>query len=387
MKFVYFIIICVVIYLYIKSYDHFDVTAYNDDYIKNDKSAFDLTTINDILVKHNKDSIPVNFKETYRKLPDYIQFPWKKIFNKNILERFTDVFSEHKTYNIIKDMYDIYSYDINNRRNFVFKVDIKNDTLKWATTFKIFAIIDNIQNFLTDTGDYIQQIDGVFESKLQKNINVIAIVMDLLPLTSEINGFADQTGYEDFTKFYTIKNTLSLMDPFLTSGKDMLITPKMRMDFESELKMREERDKDKLRPGFCYNINGKVNTKEECTSSGGVWDYPPKNSEECPYYSSNKNYPNNFGGLQGDKCNLPRNMQLVGNRNYSANPEYAPICYNCNPQNSKMIGEGTLGFCCEDQKDKTRYSKLTSPDYAFNGDQEIRNKYSDRFTMLGLSIN
>lgn len=383
--------------MFLNSYDHFDITAYNDSYVREDDLntlyVREIIEINEMLEQTNKEPFPVNFRETYQKIPGYIRFPWQKMFNKNVILAFGESFGKNKKYRdnvlmVVKDMYDIYWYDIDDRRNFVFNIDVRNDTLKWTREFKVFAVLNNVKNFLTDTGDYITEIDDQFTKDLQNNIEINSLSLEVSTLTLGTKGFGDAIGSEYFQDFYMIRNTLHLMDPFVTSGKDMVISEEMIKDFDLELKRREELQKDRSQGGFCYNTtNVTANTREECIDSGGIWDYPPNSSDECPYYSANENYPNNFGGLVGDKCQLPKNMELIGNRNYSVNPEYTPLCYNCDPQSSRMYGQGTLGFCCEDQNDKTKYPMLITPDYAFDGDKELRNKYSDRFAFRGLSIN
>jgi hypothetical protein len=51
-----------------------------------------------------------------------------------------------------------------------------------------------------------------------------------------------------------------------------------------------------------------------------------------------------------------------------------------------MYDDGTLGFCCEDQNDKSKYPQLITPDYAFDGDQDTRIKYSDELRLKGLNV-
>ena len=126
--------------------------------------------------------------------------------------------------------------------------------------------------------------------------------------------------------------------------------------------------------GFCFNTtNVRAKTEEECQDSQGVWDVPPKDDMDCPYYKANKNYPNEFGGIRNNICTFPQNMQVIGYKNYSADLQYLPLCYNCD---NKLIGKGSLGNCCEEQKDKLKYPNLLSPDYAYIGDTELRRSYN-----------
>ena len=40
--------------------------------------------------------------------------------------------------------------------------------------------------------------------------------------------------------YYQIKNVLGLMDPFITSGRDMIITSEMKKDFDKEIISKKE---------------------------------------------------------------------------------------------------------------------------------------------------
>ena len=108
---------------------------------------------------------------------------------------------------------------------------------------------------------------------------------------------------------------------------------------------------------ICQSKNNGIGQKTET----GVWDRNCSDDKECPFYKSNKNYKNNFGGCIKGRCQLPINMVSVSPHFYDETKK--PLCYNC-------IGESNN--CCEDQKDKSKYPRLASPDYAFQGDQNIR---------------
>jgi hypothetical protein len=278
-------------------------------------------------------------------------------------------------------MYDIRWKDIEGSRHFVFNIDINNDTLKWTRRLRMYIVVKDIKRFLTDTGEYIQTNNFNLQGT---EINTIALEESTVRLL--IGGIDAEIGNEKYYNYYNIKNVLYLTDPFLTSGKDMTITDKMRKDFKDalEIKKRIQEEKLKSKGGFCYNTSNLLaDTKEECIDSGGIWDYVPDNSYECPYYRANENYPNDFGGLSGDKCQFPKNMQIIGNRNFSKNPKYLPLCYNCK---NKLIKQGSLGFCCDDQNDKKKYPGLLTPDYAFIGDNKLRKKYANNLAQKRLKV-
>ena len=375
--------------------EYFDVSFYNDSYVPNDQDTLyqtEIKELNEIFEQVNTENFP-DYRNVYSKLPGYLKFPWQKLVNSLVITVLKDVFSKSKKYrdsklSVVKDMYNIYLYDDNsNNRHIVFTVDVRNETLKWTRKIKFYAILNNLSNFLTDTGDYTTDINIDFEKAFLSNLSIRTISLEESTVTLLVKGVDDKIGKEDYYNYYIIKNTLHLMDPYITSGESMVITDDMRRNFDSGLKEREQREKKRSLSGFCYNTtNLTANTKEECIDSGGIWDYPPENSYECPYYSANENYPNSFGNLVGDKCQLPKNMQIIGHRNYSLDPKLSPLCYNCNPDTSIMYGDGTLGFCCEDQNDKSKYPQLITPDYAFDNDQDLRIKYFDNLRLKGLNV-
>ena len=142
----------------------------------------------------------------------------------------------------------------------------------------------------------------------------------------------------------------------------------------------------------CFNtdINSKqtllnYDTKTLCESSidhygrqkpVGIYDKPCEKDDECPFYKSNKNYDNNFGGCINGKCELPTNMRNVGYHYYSYNKNYSPLCYNCKKGKEKYnILSSTLDNCCNEQFDKKKYPNLKGPDYSFKDDVLNRINY------------
>jgi hypothetical protein len=383
-------IILLVLYIYFfLPIEGFNVTSYNDSKVPLNKQdtlyETEMKTLNEIFEQTNLQGFPEVY--SFQKYPNYLKLPIQSLFSEILLQRLNDIFSKNENYKkskfvIIKDMYDINWKDIETSRHFVFNIDVQNKTFNWAKRLRVYVIVNDIKSFLTDTGEYFEQID----KNLLSNIIVNTIALEESTVRLLIGGRDDEIDKENYYNYYNIKNVLYLMDPFLTSGKDMVITEKMRLDFKNvlQIKKRIEEEKLKSKGGFCYNTSNLIaNTKEECVDSGGIWDYIPENSYECPYYRSNENYPNDFGKLSGDKCQLPKNMQIIGNRNYSSDPKYKPLCYNCK---SNLFGEGSLGFCCDEQNDKEKYPELITPDYAFIGDNILRKKYADTLAQKTLNV-
>jgi hypothetical protein len=106
----------------------------------------------------------------------------------------------------------------------------------------------------------------------------------------------------------------------------------------------------------------------------GVYDSPCKKNEDCPFYKSNQNYPNEFGKcLETGYCELPVNMERIGYKYFKNKKDYKPLCYNCD---SKELRIGTsLNDCCSKQYNKEQYPFLKSPDYAFQDDFLDRKNY------------
>jgi hypothetical protein len=98
----------------------------------------------------------------------------------------------------------------------------------------------------------------------------------------------------------------------------------------------------------------------------GIWDGPCQKNEECPFYKTNKNYDNEFGGCQNGVCEMPLGINRIGFTKYS---DTKPLCYNC--------PIGTYSKCCQQQhldslKDN---AKILSPDLVFLNDCETNGKY------------
>jgi hypothetical protein len=96
-----------------------------------------------------------------------------------------------------------------------------------------------------------------------------------------------------------------------------------------------------------------------------IWDRRCERNEECPFYQSNKNYKNYFGGCIDGFCQMPLGVKPLGYRQYDLSTK--PMCHRCkDPLNP---------FCCEDQKNKATYSEMVSPDYAFPLDEHARFRF------------
>jgi len=162
-------------------------------------------------------------------------------------------------------------------------------------------------------------------------------------------------------------------------------------DFIVDL-VKKRKDEFKLDNQYaCFNINIDNDStflpyfsRDTCESSldpfgrskaVGIYDKPCKEDKECPFFQSNKNYPNNFGGCINGKCQLPINMTNIGYHYYTSNSNNNPLCYNCGEKKFN-ITSSELGDCCYEQNNKKKYPFLKSPDYAFKDDLLPRNNYN-----------
>ena len=99
-----------------------------------------------------------------------------------------------------------------------------------------------------------------------------------------------------------------------------------------------------------YKKTRKTNWNEICTYNS-----------DCPYYKANMNYYNHRGKCINNKCEMP-----LSDTNKL-------LCHNCKPRDTN---------CCENQKDRTQYPKLKSPDYAFYSDILFRyNTISQKYKL------
>ncbi len=372
---IYIIIICLLFFVFIKR-ETFSIIPSNG-FINNDNNDDNKS----VELKSFTQIQDINSKINIQKFPEYETiFQKDPIFDKTLGDRFNKKIIDYlnnklsiSNLEIVKGIYNVYYIDKDNNRHFVFDIDIKNINENWIYTFKCYIIVKNINNILVDS----------IESNI--DFEIIDMMIDI-PKDFNIKPVEENIGNEGYYNYYRILNILHLMDPYITSGKDMIISDKMKTKFELELEKKKPFGVSK-KTG-CYNkdtfqLIKNINTNEDCLNASGIWDNMPDNSSLCPFYQQNKNYPNNFGELKYDGCQLPQNMKRIGYRYYSLQPSDTPLCYNCK---SNLINKGSLGFCCDEQNDKTKYPLLLSPDYAFENDIESREIYSDLFLQKNLNV-
>lgn len=382
-------VICIIIIIYMVYmmfyYIEFfsDPVQYNSDEIPENKleSNYDKESVIliDLFNKIKIKEIPNDYKDIFKNISNYDTFIVSDEFNKTIKGVFLN---NGLQISIIKDSYNIYYTDKTEDsvkiREYIFNVNISNKEYNTIRILLVYLKINNIEKYLTDTGEFYPYD----LNNLRNDLKVNCINLD--DLVREDNIFKISS-FGEYNNYYKIPSILE-KDKGKSSLEEMIITEDMKQSFENVLQKRQlSESNQKTFKGSCFDDNNNVIGEkiDECT---GTWDVIPKISQECPYYKSNKNYPNDFGKLVDNYCELPNNMKLVGYRNYSKDPTFLPLCYNCE-KDKRLFANQTVGFCCDDQNDKEKYPNLISPDYAFKNDFNLRLKYKDDFEMINLSYN
>ena len=89
--------------------------------------------------------------------------------------------------------------------------------------------------------------------------------------------------------------------------------------------------------------------------------------------------------VKKDFAKMPVNLKRFGFKQINDNKLDDIICYNCKrDKNSDCVGLN-CNKCCEEQKDKTKYPTLNSPDYAFDFDFEERINNVNSFKKKNIS--
>jgi len=350
-----------------------------------DKETADLTNLFNTLPTIKE--IPSDYKNTFQNISNYTTLIIYDEFRKRVVDVFDTLFNIK--INIVKESYNVYYKDLDDNREYIFNININNKKTNTIRILKVYLKINTIANFLNDKGE----IDGSNLIYLKNNIEINKIILDDLD-DENVSSVTSINRFDDYYKINSIilkENDIASANIKINSENEMLITDSMKKNFAKVLEEKENfvREKEflekeeRIKKGNCYDDDNNIigNNREECD---GIWDYIPKTSNECPYNQSNQNYPNTFGKLLENYCELPNNMRIIGYRNFSKDLNFLPLCYNCKTD-KRLFANKTLGFCCNDQKDKSLYPNLVTPDYAFKKDEELREKYIDQLTIKNLS--
>lgn len=342
--------------------------------------------LNKVFAAFNKEE-PIAPLEKY---PHYKKHPLSSYLNESLQLQLSELFKFVKSndnnnqvlqISVMKDPYNVETATVDTFHYIRFNTDVNFKQFGSTRRLLVLCKLTNIDMYILSSGEY----SPILPFSIVNDISIVNIQVDDT-VKGELKMFPKPLDIPqgiDSYNLFEIKNPLHLLDPFVTSTKDMMITPEMVQQFEEIVIKKQKAQKEPH--GICFNTtNVSAKSKEECLDSNGTWDYEPKFNEECPFFMANQNYPNSFGNLRNSYCQMPKNTKQIGYRFYSPNPEVSPLCYNCQ---SNLINQGTLGTCCDEQLNKDLYPTLVTPDYAFEGDQAVRKEYVSLFKSKNLSIN
>lgn len=255
-----------------------------------------------------------------------------KYFNLFINENNDNNYNCTNSNNCLISIYDYYIYSIDKEEDFIYDlqyiINIEGSEYKYIYEFVIYR-----------NNDYIIVKDIKYEG-----------------LTTELY---DATNYNKKWSYYNDNN-----DIYKINNLDDI------MNKSNIIETMDNNDKELY---SCYGSEGtnKYDCEKEIDDLGqikkpGKWDKLCVSDKECPFYKSNKNYKNNFGGCVDGYCELPLNMESISPHYYKIDPYKQPYCHNY--RNNGYAS-------CYLQNNKKLYPNFITPDYAFKDDINIRNIY------------
>jgi hypothetical protein len=221
----------------IVGYNNINIPAYHLP------SIFDLETKE--LVKIFKESFkddnlePLGFTEHN----PYIPFPFEESIKKLIIDYIKtniEKFKGHKLENTT-GLHKLYYKDNGTDRLFIFNISLVDNTKFMTRNLRVKIKIKNIKNFIKKNSNIIEQKEIDYKTNIPSQTFINST--EILSIRMDKNNYA-QFELEGIDKlrpnYYQIKNVLGLMDPFVTSGKDMIITDKMKTDFVKEIQEHQK---------------------------------------------------------------------------------------------------------------------------------------------------
>jgi hypothetical protein len=177
-------------------------------------------------------------------------------------------FKGHKM-QITSDLNKLYYKDSDNDRIFIFNISLVNNTRFMTRNLRIKLKIKNINNFIKDIKTEPSEIEpskleqnniepskieqnNIEPSKIEQNnieyrtdipSQTIINASEILSIRLDKNNYArfELQGFDSLNPYYyQIKNILGLTEPFVTSGRDMIITDKMKKDFVKKIEESQE---------------------------------------------------------------------------------------------------------------------------------------------------
>lgn len=210
------IILITIYFIYAFKKELFDVTEYNSYTILDVAYDEETKQYENLLKNINNQDFPTNLGN-FKPLKD-INIQLKTSFNKSFLN-YLDLIKVNSPFNNatfipFSDAHTIYKND----DFYIFLIDIKNESNSSIRSFNVFVKVKD------NDPDKIQ----ILSTKIIGRI-----------ISTTFSGILQPIYNEDFDLYYRIKNKLHLMDPYLTSGKEMQITDLDKTQFEEILKVKE----------------------------------------------------------------------------------------------------------------------------------------------------
>jgi general stress protein CsbA len=186
----------------------------------------------------------------YKEHNPYIPFPFESSIKKLIIDYLkTNVpkFKGHKL-EITTDLNKLYYKNNEDDRLFIFNINLVDNTKFMTRNVRVKIRIKNILKFIKDNTDYGEQT-SIERKNAEINYRTNIPSQTVINATEILSIRLDKNNYARFTlsgqdelkpNYYQIKNVLGLMDPFVTSGRDMILTDEIKKDFEKEILSKKE---------------------------------------------------------------------------------------------------------------------------------------------------
>jgi hypothetical protein len=322
--------------------------------------------LNKIIFQPKFNIIKSNFKEVKQYDYDYYDgFSGVKINNNKIKEIILEIIKDINYYSIILiddnnytfkyfillqvQLIKILKSSINKKDSIIIELLADLYRLDKSSGFQIYFEIFIIDNLIYILNAYVYGNFNEDQIKINPNDNdnLLKIYKNFPFFKKNLN---DKNGYlldsnENKKKTVSIENRIDILNKVIYDNN------KIKYDNSFKCFIGEGDDMH-----TCKSNKNIFNEKKQ----NGIWDKPCIYNEECPFYKSNKNYKNEFGGCINGTCQMPKGIDTIGHHFYN-NVDKA-ICHNCKSINFN---------CCEEQKNRKKYPNLKSPDYAFSNDTKI----------------
>lgn len=331
-----------------------------------------------LLEKYPIKKMNKNYKELYypKRYNPYNKIKFNKIIIKDINKMMESVSLAIKNF-VNKHLQQYYlNYYCNKKKECLcsiintslLKLENKNNDYRISMSCEIYINRKDYSHILFLKAEIIDNESYINEIKLIGNR--FADKIKLLPGYN--NNIENVNIYTDMNKVMYNSNNTYLRD----SNENIIIK---NDKYNDKLLKKKYINNDRL-----YSCVGKVAfNKLDCESNQnelslldkkGIWDKKCVYNTECPFYQKNKNYPNRRGGCIKGKCEFPLGLKRKSFTKYDKKTK--PLCYNC-----------IKGYnCCDDQKNKTVYPNLKTPDYIFKNDFNTRKSFEKELSDKGLFV-